>query len=116
MSMPEICQEIPQKSYGLRLGVKHAAHAKKIVKVHPPKQNMPSNQKQIVKEKRDEVVSLEEVNKAIGGFNLEHELNKVKIHVPLIELIKNKAYREEAFKTFKNAVNPIPSDEINLQD
>ena len=25
MSMPEICQEIPQKSYGLRSGVKHAA-------------------------------------------------------------------------------------------
>ena len=31
-------------------------------------------------------------------------------------MIKNKAYREAAFKTFKNAVNPIPSDEINLQD
>ena len=77
---------------------------------------MSSNQKQIVKEKRDEVVSLEEVNKAIGGFNLEHELNKVKIPIPLTELIKNKAYRKAAFKTFKNAVNTIPSDEINLQD
>ena len=83
MSMPEICQEIPQKSYGLKSGVKHAAQAKKIVKVHHPKQNMPSNQKKIIKEKRDEVVSLEEVNKAVGGFNLEHELNKVKIPVPL---------------------------------
>ena len=33
-------------------------------------------------------------------------------------MIKNKVYREAAFKTFKNAVNPItiPSDEINLQD
>ena len=76
---------------------------------------MSSNQKQIVKEKRDEVVSLEEVNKAIGGFNLEHELNKVKEIVPLTELIKNKAYKEETFKTFKNVVNTIPSDEINLQ-
>ena len=51
--MPEIFQEIPQKSYGLRSGVKHAAQAKKIVKIVPPKQNMPLNQKQIVKEKRD---------------------------------------------------------------
>ena len=39
--MPEICQEIPQKSYGLRSGVKHVAQAKKIVKIVPPKQNMP---------------------------------------------------------------------------
>ena len=31
-------------------------------------------------------------------------------------MIKNKAYREAAFKTFKNVVNSIPSDEINLQD
>ena len=60
------------------------------------------------------MIVLEEVNKAIGGFNLEHELNKVNIPIPLIEFIKNKAYREVAFKTFKNAVNTIPSDEINL--
>ena len=118
MSMPEICQEIPQKSYGLRSGVKHAAQAKKMVKAHPIKQNVSSNQKQIVKEKKDEVVSLEEVNKAVSGFILEHELNKVKIPVPLTELIKSKVYREAAFKTFRNAVNsnPITSDEINLED
>ena len=60
------------------------------------------------------MIVLEEVNKAIGGFNLEHGLNKVNIPVPLTELIKNKAYKEAAFKTFKNAVNSIPSDEINL--
>ena len=87
-----------------------------MVKSHPIKENVSLNQKQIVKEKKDEVVSLEEVNKVIGGFNLEHELNKVKICVPLTELIKNKAYREATFKNFKNAVSPIPSDEINLQD
>ena len=62
------------------------------------------------------MVSLEEVNKVVGGFNLEHELNKVNIPIPLTELIKNKVYREAAFKTFKIAVNYIPSDEINLQD
>ena len=92
----------------LRSGVKHATQAKKIVKIVPPKQNMPLNHK------RDEVVSLEKVNKDVGGFNLEHELNKVKIPIPLIEFIKNKAYREVTFKTFKNAVNTISSDEINL--
>ena len=61
------------------------------------------------------MVVLEEVNKAIGGFNLEHELNKIKILVPLTELIKNKSYREAAFKNFKTAVNLVPSDEVNLQ-
>ena len=35
--MPEVCQEIPQKSYGLRSGVKHAAQAKKLVKDIPLK-------------------------------------------------------------------------------
>ena len=77
---------------------------------------MPLNKKQIVKEKIDEVVNLDEVNKVVGGFNLEHELNKVKIHVPLTKLIKNKAYREAAFKTFKTTMNLVPSDEVNLQD
>ena len=33
------------------------------------------------------MVSLEEVNKVVGGFNLEHELNKVKIPVPLTKFI-----------------------------
>ena len=55
----------------------------------------------------------EEINKGTSGFNLEHELNNVKIPVPLTELIKNKSYREA---TFKSAVNSIPSNEINLQD
>ena len=118
MSMPEVCQEIPQKSYGLRSGVKHASQAKKLVKAHPIKQNMSSNQKQVVNERKYEVVNVEEVNKTISGFSFEHELNKVKIPVPLTDLIKSKVYREAAFKTFKNAVNsiPIPSDDINLQD
>ena len=37
MSMPKVCQEIPQKSYGLRSGVKHAAQARKLVKALPLK-------------------------------------------------------------------------------
>ena len=118
MSMPEVCQEITQKSYGLRSGVKHVAQAKKLVKSLPLKQNMSANQKQIVNERKDEVVNPEEMNKSISGFSFEHDLNKVKILVPLTELIKSKVYRDAAFKNFKNAVNstPIPSDEINLQD
>ena len=97
MSMPEVCQEIPQKSYGLRSGAKHVAQAKKLVKAHPIKQNMSSNQKQVVNERKDEVVNVEEVNKAVSGFSFEHELNKVKILVLLTELIKIKVYREVAF-------------------
>ena len=54
--MPEICKEIPQKSYGLRSGVKHAVQDKNIVKIVPTKQNLPLNQKQVVKEKKDEVI------------------------------------------------------------
>ena len=111
MSMPEICQEVPQKSYGLRSRVKHAAQAKKVVKHVPFKQRLPLEKKQVVHENIDKVVVPEEVNKGTSGFNLEHEINKIKIHVPLTELIKNKSYMEA---TFKSAVNSIPSDEINL--
>ena len=79
---------------------------------------MSANQKQIVNERKDEVVNPEEMNKPVGGFSFEHELNKVKIPVPLTKLIKSKVYREASFKTLINAVNstPITSDEINLQD
>ena len=97
MSMPEICQEIPQKSYGLKSGVKHATQAKKIVKNGPLKQNLPLNQKQVEKEKRDEVVVLEEVNKAVSGFNLEHEINKVNNPIPLIDLIKKQSLQGSSF-------------------
>ena len=118
MSMPEVCQEMPQKSYGLRSGVKHAAQTKKVVKAFPLKQNLPANPKQIVNQRKNEVVNPEEMTKSVSGFSFEHELNKVKIPVPLTELIKSKVYREAAFKTFRNVVNstPITSDEINLQD
>ena len=79
---------------------------------------MPANQKQIINQRKDEFMNPEEINKSVSGFSFEHELNKVKIPVPLIELIKSKVYREAAFKTFKNSVNSsaITSDEINLQD
>ena len=96
--------------------MKPAAQTKKLVKASSLKQNSPINQKQTLKQRKDEDMSLEESNKSIGGFNFEHEINKVKIPVPLTELIKSKIYREATFKSFSNAVNPslIPSDEINL--
>ena len=58
---------------------------------------MSAKQKQIVNERKDEVVNPEEINKSVSGFSFEHELNKVKIPVPLTELIKSKFYREVAF-------------------
>ena len=83
MTMPEVCQEIPQKSYGLRSGVKHAAQTKKVVKALPLKQNLPANPKPIINQRKDGVVNPEEINKSVSGFSFEHELNKVKIPVPL---------------------------------
>ena len=47
---------------------------------------------------------------------MEHENNKIKIPVPLTELIRNKLYRESTFKILNSSVNSIPSDVINLQD
>ena len=63
--------------------MKHATQARKLVKALPLKQNMSANQKQIVNERKNEVVNPEEMKKSVSGFSFEHELNKVNIPVPL---------------------------------
>jgi hypothetical protein len=34
-------------------------------------------------------------DKALGNFNLENEINKIKIPIPLVELAKNLIYKKK---------------------
>lgn len=61
-------------------------------------------------EKKDSLVK--EVDK-ITAFSLENEIAKLKVSIPLIELIKNNNYKSQVSKTLN--VDPL-SDMVNVED
>ena len=48
------------------------------------------------------LTELEETNKNNQGFNFEYELSKVKIPVPLIELMKIPSFKDPAYIMLKS--------------
>ena len=71
-------------------------------------------EKKQVSEKPKKTTEVEEVNKNIQNFSLENELGKLKILVPLTELIKNPSYKETVLKVINSASNQLVSDIVNL--
>jgi hypothetical protein len=57
-----------------------------------------------------------EIDKTVGIFNLENEINKIKIPIPLVELAKNLIYRKQIAKMIKFSENESQADVINLED
>ena len=57
-----------------------------------------------------------EIDKTIGSFNLENEINKIKIPIPPVELAKNPIYRKQIVKMISFSENEIQADVINLED
>ena len=61
-----------------------------------PKINTPVTEMKALQPRKDENKGLEtqtmETDKTIGSFNLENEINKIKIPIPLVELAKNPIY------------------------
>jgi hypothetical protein len=57
-----------------------------------------------------------ETEKTIGGFSLEHKLNKIKIPTPLVELAKNPIYKKKIAKVINFSDVECHADVINLQD
>ena len=47
---------------------------------------------------------------------MENELGKLKIHVPLTELIKNPSYKQIVLKVMNSASGQPVSDTVNLQE
>jgi len=54
--------------------------------------------------------------KIVGNFNLENEINKIKIPIPLVELAKNPIYRKQIAKMISFSEYEIQADFINLED
>jgi hypothetical protein len=57
-----------------------------------------------------------EIDKTIGSFNLENEINKIKIPIPLVEMAKNLIYRKQIAKMINFSENESHADVINLED
>jgi ribonuclease HI len=57
-----------------------------------------------------------EVDKTMGNFSLENEINKIKITMPLVELEKNPIYRKQIAKMIIFSDNESQADVINLED
>jgi hypothetical protein len=57
-----------------------------------------------------------ESDKALGNFNLENEINKIKIPIPLVELAKNPIYRKQIDKMISFLEYESQANVINLED
>ena len=61
-------------------------------------------------------MEIEEVSKSSSAFIFEHEISKIKILVPLTELMKNRLYIEPTLKVLNSQSTLVSSDVVNLQD
>jgi hypothetical protein len=61
-------------------------------------------------------VSAKETDKTVGVFCLERKIKKIKIHIPLVELVKNPVYRKQITKMINFSDLESQFDVINLED
>jgi hypothetical protein len=87
---------------------------------HNKKTNTPSKQGPSKSDQRQHpikasVSEVNEIERQLSPFNMEHEINKIKILVPLVELMKNETFKHYILKVFQSHVPFISSDIVNLQ-
>jgi hypothetical protein len=59
---------------------------------------------------------IKEPEKNVSSFSLEHEINKIKIFVPLLKLMKTKPFRKIVLKSLQSPAQVTSSDTIKLED
>jgi hypothetical protein len=59
---------------------------------------------------------IREIRKITSSFNFEHEVQKIRIHVPLTELIKHGEFKKCFSEILQSKASCLPTDSINLQD
>jgi hypothetical protein len=62
------------------------------------------------------VPEIREIPKLKSSFNFEHEIQKIRILVPLTELIKHEGFKKHFSELLRSEVSCLPTDSINLQD
>ena len=65
---------------------------------------------------KEPVSEVREAPKPIPSFNFEHEIQKIRILVPLSELVKNEDFKRSLSKLLQSEYPQPPSDSVNLQD
>jgi ribonuclease HI len=90
------------------------------VETLPVKTQAPVNENKSTSQRKAEKKGMEAPNiendKALGNFNLENEINKIKIPIPLVELAKNPIYRKQIAKMINFSEDESQADVINLED
>jgi hypothetical protein len=59
---------------------------------------------------------IREIPKLASSFNFEHEIQKIRIPVPLTELIKHGEFKKRFSELLQSEASCLPTDSINLQD
>jgi hypothetical protein len=77
------------------------------------KEKKTQNTSPIVKETVSEV---REAPKPLSSFSFEHEIQKIRIPVPLSELVKNEDFKRSLSKLLQSESPQLSLDSINLQD
>jgi hypothetical protein len=62
------------------------------------------------------VPEIKEIRKPTSSFNFEHEIQRIRIPVPLTELIKHGEFKKRFSNLLQSEASCLPSDSINLQD
>jgi hypothetical protein len=62
------------------------------------------------------VPEIREILKLTSSFNFEHEIQKIRIPVPLTELIKHEGFKKHFSELLQSEISCLPTDSINLQD
>jgi ribonuclease HI len=65
---------------------------------------------------QNHVPEIREIPKHTSSFNFEHEIQKIRIPVPLTELIKHDEFKRRFFDLLKSETSFPSTDFINLQD
>jgi ribonuclease HI len=65
---------------------------------------------------KEPVTEVREAPKPTPSFNFEHEIQKIRIPVPLSELVKNEDFKRSLSKLLQSESPQPPADSVNLQD
>jgi hypothetical protein len=60
------------------------------------------------------VLEIREIPKITSSFNFEHEIQKIRIPVPLTELIKHEEFKKRFSELLQSEASSPPADSINL--
>jgi hypothetical protein len=65
---------------------------------------------------KDSIPEVREIPKPPSSFSFEHEIQKIRIPVPLSKLVKNEDFKRSLSKLLQSKPPQLTTDSINLQD